>query len=179
MKLRSIFVCTATWLVLGTVSAAPATDATIEKLLQVTHAEFMISDMNAHMEQWLRKTMTDVSAEEKFSPEQMRVLDQYVIKAAALLQEESNWSRMKPQIIQIYREVFTQKELEDQLAFYRSPAGQALIEKMPQVMQKSMALAQRQLGVLMPKLQAVLEEAVAEAKAVPAKTAPNPDSSPE
>jgi hypothetical protein len=168
MKLKSIFVCAVAWLLaLGAASAAPATDATIEELLQVTHVESISDGMKARMEQFLRKMMNDAMAAEKLAPNEQRAIDQYVTKAAELIREEMDWPKMKPQIVQIYREVFTQEELEGQIAFYHSPVGQAMIEKMPQVTQKSMDLSQRQMIALMPKLQAAVKEAVAGTKATP------------
>jgi hypothetical protein len=177
MKLKSLLVCAAAWLALGAMHAlaTPASDATIEELLQVTHNESMVNDLTTYMEKMLRANITKAAAGAKFSPEQQRVLDQSLVKATALIRQENDWSKIKPKIIQIYREVFTQEEIEGLLAFYHSPAGQAMIEKMPQVMQKSLEVGQRHMNTLMPKVQAAVREAIAEAEATP-KTAP--DSSP-
>ena len=152
---------------LGAASAAPATDAAIEELLQVTHAESMQNGVKARLEQGLHTVLTEAMAQEKLTLNQQRAFDQYAAKAAKLLGEEMDWLKMKPQFVQIYRETFTQEELEGLLAFYRSPVGQATIEKMPQVMQKSMELSERQLSGLMPKFLAAMKEAVAEAEATP------------
>lgn len=45
-------------------------------------------------------------------------------------------------IIPIYLKHFTAEELEATLAFYRSPAGRSILQKMPVVMQESMAAGQ-------------------------------------
>jgi hypothetical protein len=45
------------------------------------------------------------------------------------------------------------------LAFYQSPAGRAMLEKMPAMMPKSMALVQAQMGDLMPEILRITKEA--------------------
>ena len=52
----------------------------------------------------------------------------------------------------------------DLLAFYRSPAGVALLEKMPLVTQKSTAITQQRIGPLVEKLKASMAKTVQDAK---------------
>jgi hypothetical protein len=51
------------------------------------------------------------------------------------------------------------------LAFYKSPAGQAMIKKMPVVMQHSMQAMQQTLTPVMQKMQTIVQETVAEIEA--------------
>jgi hypothetical protein len=145
--------------------AAPPSDASIEELLTLTRSESMVDGLNANIEQMMRAAMAETAQRERLSPTQQRMLEQFPARLAAILREESNWSAIKPDLVAIYREVYTQDELDAQLAFYRSPGGQAMIDKMPQVLQQSMAMGERQMRRLMPRLQAALKEAAAEAKA--------------
>jgi hypothetical protein len=59
------------------------------------------------------------------------------------------------------------------ITFYKSNAGQAVIKKMPVVMQSTMANVQAQMSSIMPKIQKIQQEAVeqvkAKADAAPAK----------
>jgi hypothetical protein len=72
---------------------------------------------------------------------------------------------MRPLYIQIYQESFTQEEIDGLIAFYKSPLGIAFVEKMPLVMQKSMTIMQSRTGPLMEKMKAVIDQAMADAKA--------------
>lgn len=58
----------------------------------------------------------------------------------------------------------TKVEIDGLIAFYASPAGQAFINKMPVVLQKSMAISQSLMQSLMPKMSAAMKEAMTEAK---------------
>ena len=57
---------------------------------------------------------------------------------------------------------FTEEELRELLAFHRSPIGQKSLEKMPLIMQESVAWAQQKTmssaGGLMEKMKALIEE---------------------
>jgi len=46
------------------------------------------------------------------------------------------------QMAVVYEQVFTDDELDAMLTFYRSPAGQSMVAKMPQVMGKSVQFSQ-------------------------------------
>ena len=67
--------------------------------------------------------------------------------------------------MKLYAETFTQEEVDGLLAFYRSPAGVALLEKMPQVTQKSAAITQQRIAPLVEKLKASMAKTVEDAKA--------------
>ncbi|MBA4011600.1 MAG: hypothetical protein C0481_07010 [Phenylobacterium sp.] len=58
-------------------------------------------------------------------------------------------AKMSTQMAPMLAEVFTEKELEDVVAFYEGPSGQALIEKSPQLSAKMAPL----MNDLMPEMQ--------------------------
>lgn len=59
------------------------------------------------------------------------------------LKKYMSYENLKDDIVAIYMEEFTEKELLEILAFYETPTGRKTIEKMPQLMAKG-----AQLGVL-------------------------------
>ncbi|MDT7833963.1 DUF2059 domain-containing protein [Aquabacterium sp. OR-4] len=150
---------------LATAQAAPPTDASIDALLAVTKTERMLDAMYANIEQMMRQGMQAAVQGQTLSDEQRRLLDTTPPRLAGVMRDELSYASIKPLYLQIYRESFTQEEVDGLLAFYRSPAGAALIEKMPVVMQKSVVAVQQRMGPLMEKLRQAMEAAVAEAKA--------------
>ncbi len=72
--------------------------------------------------------------------------------------------KVKPQYIRLYQETFDQDEVESLIHFYKSPAGQAFVKKMPILTQKTMAMTQSQLQSLLPKVRAAIAGARAEYK---------------
>ncbi len=89
-------------------------------------------------------------------------------KFAEVMRQEFTWAKLQPIYVNIYQESFTQEEIDGLIAFYRSPAGDALVKKMPLVLQKSMGAMQGMLGPMAEKMKAAMQEAMAEAKIAPA-----------
>ena len=50
------------------------------------------------------------------------------------------WEAMAPEFLKMYREAFTEQEVREMLAFYKSPTGKKALEKMPELMQKGAML---------------------------------------
>jgi len=65
---------------------------------------------------------------------------------------------MKPVYIKLYDETLTEEEVNGAVAFYKTPAGQALLNKMPLLMQKSMVVMQEMLGEMIPEFTKMGEE---------------------
>lgn len=70
----------------------------------------------------------------------------------------------------IYASVYSEAELKAMVAFFKTPEGQSMIAKQPQIMAQMMPLVQQMQQGLMPKIQQLVEEA----KAVEAAPAPAP-----
>ncbi len=76
------------------------------------------------------------------------------------IQKVLSWESLKPEMIKIYADTFTEEELNGLSEFYKSPAGQAMIKKLPTVMSKTMAIAQARMGEELPRLQQHLQDIV-------------------
>lgn len=144
-------------------SAAPASTESINTLLAVTKAESLVSSMHAQMEQVMRQAMAQAISGKKVSEEQKRVLEAAPKQFAAVMKDEMSWANLKTMYINIYQETFTQEEVDGLIAFYRSPAGAAFVDKMPLVMQKSTAAMQARLPQLMEKMKLAMEKTLSEA----------------
>lgn len=163
MRRLATLVCLAA--TLATAQAAPPTEASVDALLEASRSERLLEGMYSQIEQAMRNGMQQAVQGQALSAEQQRVIDAAPARLAKVLREELNYATLKPMYVQIYRETFTQDEIDGLLAFYRSPAGAAMVEKMPLAMQKSMGAVQQRMGPVMAKLRAAMEAAVAEAKA--------------
>ena len=146
--------------------AAPASEASVLRLLTASGSDKLMQQMEPAMEQVMRKSMEEFQKDSALSPRQQAVLDTWPKRFAQLVREEMSWEQMKPDIVRIYQESFDQTEIDGLTAFYESPLGQSVISKMPLVMQKSLAMSQAQMTRLMPKMREVIEDIQREAQAV-------------
>jgi uncharacterized protein len=85
-------------------------------------------------------------------------LTSFMEKVMDLVTNEMSWDKVKDEYIALYAETFTEQELQDIIAFYKTPSGQALIKKQPEVMKRSMQMSQKMMGQLMPRIQAMTNE---------------------
>jgi hypothetical protein len=67
---------------------------------------------------------------------------------------DATFPELLDNIAQVYARDLTTQELKDSLAFYGSPSGQAILNKMPQIMQQAMPLSMK----MMPKVAARAEK---------------------
>jgi uncharacterized protein len=143
-------------------AAAPASAESVETLLALSRVESMMDVMFKHMEQLMLQGMRQGIGERSLTPQQQRAVEQMPAKLMAVLREELNWASLKPQFVQLYVETFEQDEIDGLIAFYRSPAGEAFVNKMPVVMQKSMQISQAQLQQVLPRMRQAVEDAIRE-----------------
>jgi len=50
------------------------------------------------------------------------------------------WDEIGPQLVKIYKESFTEPEVRELMAFYRTPVGQKALTLLPELMQKGAAI---------------------------------------
>jgi hypothetical protein len=60
------------------------------------------------------------------------------------------------EMVRIYVATFSESELRQLIAFYKTPIGQKALQKMPELMQKGMAIGQKLAQDHMPELQAAI-----------------------
>lgn len=137
----------------------------IEKLLVVTQTEKVMETMFQNMDSLIKSTMNQSFQKQNMSAEGRKIMDAFMERMILIMKDEMSWERLKPLYIQIYSETFTQEEIDDLLAFYASQTGQAFVEKMPVVMQKTMAHTQARMGPMMQRIQAEMKKTIAEVAA--------------
>src|SRR5436190_19055473 len=127
----------------------------IKQLLAVMELRKQVDTTMAQVDQMARASMNEILRNHPMTPEQQKVLDDTQGKTCAIIKEELNWDTMEPVYVKIYRESFTQQEVDGLIAFYQSSAGRALINKMPVVAQNTMVEMQKRMGPVVQKLQEV------------------------
>jgi hypothetical protein len=75
----------------------------------------------------------------------------------ALIQEKTSWENMRPVFVKAYAETFTDSEIDGMLAFYKTPAGKAMITKQPAVNGKIMSNVQGLMADLVPQMEAIMK----------------------
>ncbi|MNE88828.1 hypothetical protein D3C80_1861720 [compost metagenome] len=72
------------------------------------------------------------------------------------------WDKLKPELVKIYTSNFSEQELKDLIAFYESPLGKKVLEKMPSLTQQSAQLTQSRLEAAVPEVNKLLSDMTSE-----------------
>lgn len=126
----------------------------LKALVSVMDMDAMVDTMYDQVE----AMMQNVSVQMGVKPSEQPIFEKHHAKITGLLKSEMSWEKMEPMVIDIYSRNFTEQQIDDLLAFYQTETGQALIKKMPTVMQESMLIGQSMMQQSIPKIQAMAQE---------------------
>ncbi|MEO9102929.1 MAG: DUF2059 domain-containing protein [Burkholderiaceae bacterium] len=147
--------------------AAPTSDASIETLLTLTKSE---NTLNAAYEQIVPVTTQSIPqalAGKTLSTQQPQGVETAVQQAVEVMRTElSSWASVRPDVMKIYQGTFLQEEVDGMIAFYRSPPGIAVVEKLPTVMQRSNAFAMARMPSIVAKVNAATKKTMADIKPI-------------
>ena len=91
-------------------------------------------------------------------------LENFQHRMFALMNSHMSWQVMKPVYVGTYDETFTTEELRPLVAFMKSPAGQAYIDKMPTMVGNIMKRMQQVMTDMMPDIQKLNADFIQEMK---------------
>jgi hypothetical protein len=80
----------------------------------------------------------------------------------AFFDKHMSWAALKPDMVKLYTESFTEEELKDITKFYQTPSGKKMALTTPDLMAKGAAIGQAKVQAHMPELQQMVEAAMAE-----------------
>lgn len=128
--------------------------AKIEELMQVAQLDRMMKTTLDRMKNMQSSQLAQMSgpAEDKERQEAVHH------KIMALISDRMSFDKFKPLYVKIYAETFTEEEIDGMLDFYKSPAGKALVEKMPQMMSRVMPLLQQLMADMKPDMDKIMAE---------------------
>ncbi|MCK5161159.1 MAG: DUF2059 domain-containing protein [Candidatus Aureabacteria bacterium] len=71
------------------------------------------------------------------------------------------WESQKPDMTEIFMKTFNEEEIRELISFYKTPVGQKLIDKMPEVSAKVMEIAAKRMQEHMPEFYKMMSEITA------------------
>jgi hypothetical protein len=151
---------------------AKPSEASIRQLFEVMHSSKLLDAYVTQIDGTVRASMQQAFAGQQPTPKQQKIMETLGHSIAALVKEELNWASFEPMMIEVYRNTFSQHEVDGMLRFYRSEAGQAVIAKLPTAMQQTMASMQSHVKTLTPKIVQLEKDSAAQLKAAEEPQAP-------
>jgi len=118
-----------------------------EELVVLAHVDRLNSQVMDALRQQTTEAVT-AQAGGSLTPEQKVALDEFQKKLAAAAELQIGWKTMEPAFADIYGKAFTEEQMDAIIAFYKTPAGSALLEKMPGINQQANQLMQSKINTL-------------------------------
>jgi hypothetical protein len=138
--------------------AEPASDKSIHELLVVSKAHSLLDSVMAQLSSAMNNSVQQALQGKTPTAGEQQAIDTMKSSMTALLQGELSWDKMEPMYIRIYKSTFTEEEVAGMLAFYKTPAGQAVINKMPTMMQGLMGEMQKMIAGMAPQMQKIQQD---------------------
>lgn len=93
---------------------------------------------------------------------QRALLERYQSRADAVLDREIGWDKLRPELVALYTEAFSEQELVQLNEFYASELGRKVLALLPQLNARSAQLTQARLQAAVPDVNKLLEEMTSE-----------------
>ena len=147
---------------------APPSDASIQELTTLSRSQEAYNGMRAQMDAMIATSMKEASRGQTITPERQAVLDGMRTKMAAAYGDAFNAQAMQLLMVRVYQATYTQDEVDGLIAFYKTPAGQALINKAPLLMQNTVDEMRALMRPLTQQIAQIKAEGEQQLKALPA-----------
>jgi hypothetical protein len=142
--------------------------AKIHELLKLTKVEQTLLQVQQQNLEQIKSGIFQQMSPVKLTPDQKAQVDSLADKVAAVMAKALSWHDLEPEYSKLYAETFTEQQIDDLLAFYRSPTGLVIVDKMPVLLKQSTVFVQQRMAAVNPELQSLLKDFMANA----AKSAP-------
>jgi hypothetical protein len=144
--------------------AGPPSDAQVGRLLEVMRARQTVEAVLPQIETSQKQMVDQMMAGRDLDPEERKRLDGILARSNAQMKKTLTWDKLEPIYRDIYRETFSAEDTDSLIAFYASPTGQRLLDKMPALMQNTMTAMQKLVVPMMQELQRDIEADAREAE---------------
>ena len=143
----------------------------VKELFAVMHMNHVLDPMLKGIQQEMQGMIQNAMGTKQMTPEQTKLTQTYMAQSMGIVNENLGWSSLEPDYTKLYASTYSESEIDGILAFYKSPAGQAMLAKSPQLSQGAMQIVRGRMTAFQPKMQALQQQYVAKMKAtMPAST---------
>ncbi len=151
--------------------------AKAEQLFMLLHMDTMMDQLMGGVKKQVQQITESMPGADQATPEQKKQITDFQQRVMDLVNQKIGWKALEPDFINLYASTYTEEELDGIVAFYKSPVGQKMMEKTPELMTKSTQITQQRMSELQPQLNQMVQDfmksmATSMGKPAPAQTAP-------
>lgn len=129
--------------------------AKVEEMLTVSKVDSISKQMLANVPDRVKQAASrQMLVATATTPAQKKITQDYLDQMGTIAQKGASWEAVHPKLVALYMQAFTEPELDGILAFYKTPPGQALIAKTPELSGKTIELLQSTVNQMEPDFKA-------------------------
>ena len=151
--------------------------AKAEQLFMLLHMDTMMDQLMGGVKKQVQQITESMPGADQATPEQKKQIVDFQQRVMDVVNQKLGWKALEPDFINLYASTYTEEELDGIIGFYKSPVGQKMLEKTPELMTKSTQITQQKMSELQPQLNQMVQDfmkqmAASMGKPAPAQTAP-------
>jgi hypothetical protein len=152
--------------------------AKAQEMMTLLHTQRMVQGISDNIKKQIVDAAGNVTGPTP-SPDQQAKAADFEKQADQLIDTQLGWDIMKTALTDIYTKAFTEEQLDGIIAFYKTPAGIALLENMPTVNSQVQQFGTSHMTTLQPQLKDLFDNfRKSAAAAAPPPSLGNPDAAP-
>ena len=136
--------------------------AAAEEFLKVRRTEDLVNATATQLGEMTDRISEGASKQAGAGTNQTELVAKLRAEARGMIAKEFTWDSVRPAFVQAYADAFTEVELKEMTAFYKTPAGQKLVATDPKVLGQLEKTSREKAMSLMPRVVQRLRELVAE-----------------
>jgi uncharacterized protein len=148
-----------------TQSESRPSEESVRHLLEVMQAQKVLQTLTEQMDGMFDSMVQKQLEGQNVTPEQRQEIEARRKVAGDMIKDLLKWDSMESLYLKVYEDTFTQEEIDGMAAFYASPAGRAVIAKLPLAAKNTLSEMQQRMQQMIPKLQQMAREAAEAVKA--------------
>src|SRR6201995_2572401 len=151
--------------------------AKAEQLFMLLHMDTMMDHLMGGVKKQVQEITQSMPGVDQATPEQKKQIADFQQRVMDAVNQKIGWKALEPDFINLYASTYTEEDLDGIIAFYKSPIGQKMIEKTPELTSKSTQITQQKMSELQPQLSQMVQDfmkqmAASTGKPAPAQTTP-------
>ena len=127
----------------------------VEQMLTLSKVDSISKQMLANVPDRVKQAASrQMLVQTATTAEQKKITQDYLTQMGTIAQKGASWDAVHPKLVDLYMQAFTEPELDGILLFYKTPSGQALIAKTPELSGKTIELLQGTVNQMEPDFKA-------------------------
>jgi hypothetical protein len=150
----------------------------IKELLDASGLHASLDQMRVENVAGVRRAIFAQAGNQASNPVYKRVLDRVMSKYDDYSKEMFDWNKSELEYITLYDQFFTEEQLRDILAFYRTDAGKASLRALPIILSKIQQRVMDKSSEINERVNKIMKDSVSEIQAEVAKEQANQSKDP-